>query len=179
MLSIFRHLFRRKQPFLGQLPTAAQSRSLPHLNTAWVCCDDFRSSAKNHCHAVCICNLLRYCFPEQGFSFSEIHKRVGNGPVFSLQKMRKFCEEKQLPLTAEKLRSSKDLNAALADGHPCVVLMANRLWEWHWILVVGIAESADGQQFLRIVDGWHSDCDHWYKIETAAPWLSAYQFIRT
>ena len=60
-----------------------------------------------------------------------------------------------------------------------MILMANHLCDWHWILALGFAESADGQQFVRIADGWHPDCDRWYAVEKNAEWLAAYTIRKT
>ena len=179
MLRFLRHLFRRKTAFLQTIPAAKQEHSLPDLNRRWACCSDFADRAKNHCHAVCLCNLLSYLFPKQQISFSEVHKIVKNGPVFTLRKAKRLFSSYHLPLSAEKLRNYEDLKTALSHENPCMILMANHLCDWHWILALGFAETDDGQQFVRIADGWHPDCDRWYAVEKNAEWLAAYTIKKT
>lgn len=152
--------------------------SLPALSRRWVCCGDFADIAKNHCHAVCLCNLLTYLFPERQISFREVHKIVKNGPIFTLRKAKQLFCRKQLPLTTEKLRTVDELKTALSAGNPSMLLIANRLFDWHWILAVGFAES-NGELFLRIADGWHPDCDRWYPVRKNAGWLSAHSIKKT
>ncbi len=173
ILRIIRHLFQRKEAYLPQLPAKQREVALPGRKAPWLCCGDFAETAKNHCHAVCVANLLRYLFPERKISFGEVHDIIGNGPIFTLRKLKKLCRCRQLPLITKKLRSADELQAALSCGEPCMILVANHLCDWHWILAMGFAES-DGELFLRIVDGWHADCEHWYPVKKNSGWLSAY-----
>ncbi len=175
---IIRHLFRRKKSYLNQPPSKLTEYSLPDLDNSWLCCGDFSDVAKNHCHAVCVCNLIHFLFPECVISFEEVHNIIGNGPVFTLRKLKKLCRHSSLSIRCNKLYTEEDVKTSLSSGEPCIILVANHLCDWHWILAVGFAES-DEETLLRIVDGWHTDCDRWYPVRKNHGWLAAYSMKKT
>lgn len=172
MFQLLRHFLRKKLPYQTekQLPQGIyQDFVLPHLNMDWATTYEFAFMAKRHCAAVCVCNGRLYLSGgKKKELFPAIHGKIGNGPVFSLRKAQPWLQRRNL-------RSYEELKAALASGHPCAILMANHIWDLHWVLAVGWREYDDGPCYIHIHDGWHSSADRWYRLDKGAEWLSAYE----
>ena len=169
LFHIILHLLGKKSGFFRreQLPEGPSTdRNLPALPDRWDCTGDHNDCAKNHCAAVCICNALLYF--RQGTAeelFEQTHQQLGNGPVFSLRKAKKwFCYH--------KIRCFCELETALADGQPCALLLSTSKHEWHWVLVVGCREYPDGSRWLRIADGWNKDGERYSHLLSDSDWLS-------
>lgn len=163
-----RHLLRRKYNFLpqNQLPDSVHSLALPGWEHSWAVTGDF-PQAKNHCAAVCLTNAMIYYRLGGGEElFPPIHRRLGNGPVLSLRKAKRW-------LNLRKLRNIDRLKAALEQNHPCALMLALPNGEWHWVLALGWQESADERLYLRIADGWHREADRFYPVIPGSEWLSA------
>lgn len=166
LFHILLHLVGKKSDFLRkeELPPLAEHQLiLPKLPSRWFVTDDFKMTAKNHCASVCVMNALLY-FGRKA-AFSDVHAHIKNGPVLSMRKARLwFC--------LHKIRSTQQLNEQLSNGNPCALMLSTPRHEWHWVLVVGYLKSPDGQQFLRIADGWHSNGERYVPILHEHDWIS-------
>lgn len=121
-------------------------RSAPVPSHPFAVTGDFSGIAKNHCCAVTVTNLVLQGFAGPGWKaryhnteelFRDVHRIVGNGPVFSMKKANRFLRENRLD--GQFLKISKDaLAPALSAGRPAALLVAASLFDWHWVLAVGI-----------------------------------------
>ena len=163
---IILHLLRKKVGFYceTQLP---QGEFISHGSSTfqqrWFCTDDFKYSARNHCAAVCIMNALLYF--DQSPAFRIVHPLIGNGPVFSLRKARCW-------FSMQKIHDTMKLEAVLAEGKICAMMIATPLHEWHWVLITAIRKYPDGSRWLQIADGWHSNDLRYYRLEQEHDWIS-------
>lgn len=165
LFHILLHLLGKKSAFQHkeQLPCLPyQQLILPNLPQQWFTTDQFSSSAKNHCAAVCIMNTLLYY--GRTVSFSAVHSRIGNGPVFRLRKAKHWFQ-------LQKIRSIEPLKESLSNGKPCALMLSTPRHEWHWVLVTALLEYENGQRYLRIADGWHSNGERYLPLHHDHDWI--------
>lgn len=164
-------------------PDVIKTRILPAADTRFAVTGEFFDEAKNHCGAVCATNVLLYfralagvpvkSTTERHRIFTAIHDVVGNGPIFSLQKKISRCPF--IAVRGKKLRSVQELVSALDHGCPCILLLANGLFDWHWVLCVGyLTARENGQEklFLRLADSWTPVCNTIYEPGVGSKILS-------
>ena len=163
---------------------------------------DFMEEAKNHCAAVCATNLLdivqqklvpEWEKEEVGALFLRVHESMGDGPVFFFdRRLRRFFRKDfglrhHLTMESWKVRRFEEMKEALDAGLPCVLLLANDLFHWHWVLAVGYREyvsdpaeaGKEAKGFLRLADSWQRTADTFYRIGDGSRLLSArvYRFL--
>ncbi|MBO5564040.1 MAG: hypothetical protein J5935_00285 [Lachnospiraceae bacterium] len=172
---------------------------------------DFESEAKNHCAAVCATNLVTYALQKnpnltKGTPFAEkdgkhtlfmaLHHAIGNGPVlFFDTKLRRFFDNGfgkryGLRMQSQAVHGFEEIKRALDADCPCVLLLANDLFHWHWVLAVGyrIYEGQDyletGEmtvmepgEYLRIADSWRHQADTFYRIGKGSVLLLARAYV--
>ena len=156
------------------VPDVVRSRILPAADTRFAVTGEFFSEAKNHCGAVCATNVLLYFRAVAGIPvrsaaerhriFAAVHDVVGNGPIFSLQKKISRCPF--IAVRGKKLHGIPELVSALDHGLPCILLLANGLFDWHWVLCVGyliIRENGKEKICLRLADSWTPFSDTLYE----------------
>ncbi len=183
ILSLIRHIFRCKEVFIPteQLPESIKIHKLNCLSQDWCCADDFRHTAKRHCFSVCICNLLLWYFRDENLDkeklFNQLHKKFGNGPIFSFRKTEHAFKNEAFPLESQAVSSIDQIKSALDNGQACPILLALKLWDWHWILAVGWLEY-EGNTYLLILDGWNPCADRLYKLQPGREWLAAWTVKR-
>lgn len=159
------------------------SYDIPNMCTDWAVTGDFARMAKNHCAAVAVMNLALY-FAENGRpelkkatykdTFAAVHHIIGNGPVFGITRgAEKYFRGCGCALRARPFSGIDGLRAAVSGGHPCALLLADGLFQWHWVLAVGYREYAAGETYLRLVTGWHRRADRFYKPDSGSVVLSA------
>lgn len=56
------------------------------------------------------------------------------------------------------------------------VLLADGIFNWHWILAVGYRQYNSGGDYMRIVNGWDNTIDIFYKVNSASVWISATKY---
>lgn len=158
---------------LGDMPAGEYvSADISALCTAWAVTGDFSAVAENHCAAVAVMNLALYFAaggrpelkkPSYGDTFAAVHKAVGNGPVFRLTgRAKRYFANCGYVLASRPLGDYGGIRAAVNNGHPCVLLLADGLLQWHWVLAVGCREYAGGGEYIRLVSGWHRAADRFY-----------------
>lgn len=156
-------------------------KSLINKQLSFVTTNDFKDCAKNHCAATSLTNICIY-YASKGYkniikdnylaTFKDIHKLVGDGPVFKLSgKAKKYFKNNNLVLHTEKLNNLADIKKSIDKGHPVVLLLMDALFNYHWILVFGYSED-----YLEIIDNWHKD-HRFYKLNKGSKLLSAKAYI--
>lgn len=162
------------------------SVNVPNLCAEWAATRDFSALAVNHCAAVAVTNLALY-FAQNGCpelakatyrdTFAAVHKIVGNGPVFKISgRAKEYFSGCGCALNCRPLADYDGIKAAVKNGCPCAVLLADGLLQWHWVLAVGYREYTSGEVYLRLVSGWHRAADRFYKPETGSVLLGAVEF---
>ncbi len=155
----------------------------------FVATGDFADEAKNHCAAVCATNLSLFALSQQlGFRpdrvaremlFQEIHKYEKNGPVFRFAaRFKKFLEagfakRRGLLFGSRRVRGTEGICEAIDAGEPCVLLLANDLFHWHWVLAVGYRVYQNGEVYLRLADSWQHRAETFYKPGVGSKLLTA------
>ncbi|MBO5999886.1 MAG: hypothetical protein J6P87_09375 [Lachnospiraceae bacterium] len=137
---------------------------------------DFAAVARNHCGAVCASNVLLSLTsrapeipsgqPAAGAVFDVMHRIIGNGPVFTLNRgIKKGASAFGKVILSERAASRPDIIYALDRGMPVALLLSNSLFDWHWVLCVGYRRyplSAGGQTYLRLANSWQPSADVFY-----------------
>lgn len=170
--------------FVKSLPEGEHFlRLLPATDLPWFTTYRANDIANNHCGAVMVTNLALY-YASLGAdnlivnddidkTFVAVHKVVGNGPVFNLgQKARKYFRQRGYDLSLRSAASYSALKSALNAGNPLGLILASTLFDWHWVLALGWAQYAEGDNYLYIIDGWNSS-PRYYRIHRGSLWLQA------
>lgn len=149
---------------------------------------DFSNEAKNHCGATLAVNLYklfnnRYNFHsvEEDLNldnrdnaltlFKDIHKYVPNGPVlFLARKIKSYFSSKSIDIKYKKIPFKK-LLSSLDANKPVAILLADGLFNWHWVLAVGYRVYADGTLYLRLISN-HDRTSQSYYIKNSGSWLA-------
>ena len=141
---------------------------LPVSGIRFATTGDFAAVARNHCGAVCASNVL-LCLGGGRSSdsiFSVMHKMIGNGPVFSLNRgIKKGARVLGSVIFSERASSRRDIISAIDRGMPAALLLSNSLFDWHWVLCVGYRRypvSVGGNIYLRLVNSWQDSPDTFY-----------------
>ena len=139
---------------------------------------DFAAVAKNPCGAVCASNVLLSLTaedpagealsgtPAAGSIFDVMHRIIGNGPVFTLNRgIKKGASVFGKVILSERAVSCPDIIHALDRGMPVALLLSNSLFDWHWVLCVGYRRyplSTGGRTYLRLANSWQPKADIFY-----------------
>ena len=154
-------------------------------STTWATTGAFDSIATNHCGAVAVTNLALY-FANCGYSdlkkdtiyntFVEVHEIVGNGPVMTIaDEAKDYFSNCGYTLKSSSANNFSNIIAATTNDHPCGVLLANGIVDWHWIICVGYCTYESGSNYMRVVDGWYQPL-RYYLIHSGSMWWSATEY---
>ena len=170
-------------------------RILPDAKTMrFATTGDYSQIAKNHCGAVCASNVL-LCLgggtdlhrapasakgtlsaedlPEQSEQsllrnrvFSIMHRLMGNGPVFTLNgSIKKGARDLGFLILSERASSRPDIIRSIDNGKPVALMLANGIFDWHWVLCVGYRRyplAYGGKTYLRLANSWSPEADVFY-----------------
>lgn len=158
-------------------------------NVNWVVYDDFNDIANNHCAAVAVTNMALY-FAEQGYSnlyqgsnrltFVDVHNILGNGPVglvgFS-GGADEYFSNCGYTLQSNGVEGFDGLVTAVKKGRPVAILLADGIFEWHWILGVGWRSyDTVGGDYIQIMNGWNRDVDRFYRESSGSLVMGRLQY---
>lgn len=178
---------------LNDMPGGAHTDfCIPFENTLWLATKDLKDkNARNLCGAAAAANLAAY-FINCGYSalkagsieqtYREVHSIVGNGPKMTIARgaVKYFAKcGHDLHFKTDRSISKKSrinfVKNAVSLGRPCGILLADKLFSWHWVLAVGYREYTDGV-YLRIVDGWSNNASRFYKPGYGSVWISTTEY---
>ena len=157
---------------------------------------DYAEIAKNHCGAVCASNVLLwlgYRAPSlikknadpsflRNRVFSTMYRIIGNGPVFTLHgSIKKGARDLGFMIMSERSSSRPDIIRSIDNGKPVALMLANGVFDWHWVLCVGYRRypvAFGGKTYLRLANSWRPDADVFYVPGEGARILSGRAFYR-
>ena len=165
---------------LSQLPSGEPLRviSLSPLPEEFAVTGDYTKEAKNHCAAVTSTNVS-LILAAQGYpdalpripsssvrslssrdisqsTFTRIHDVIGNGPIVNLEKLiGRYTENANTAIRCRKRKGPDDIAKALSSNHPVALMVADSLFQWHWITVLEWREYPGNQIYFVIADSWH------------------------
>jgi len=148
---------------------------------------EYNELANNHCACVCTMNiaLILKKFNTGDFKyvdlgndavkiFSDIHKIVGNGPVFLYKpKLNRFLRSKGSGIRAVPVKKLETIEDSIKSNVPVAMLVNYGITKWHWVLVIGIRKYADGSIYLNILDGWNKRSDRYMLYEGRKSFIRA------
>ena len=162
------------------------SNSINYKDINWVKTRDLKHGI-NHCGATAVTNIVLY-FANKGYTnlkadkseydtFTEIHKRIKNGPVVNIaNKTKQYFSERGYRLKYSKVSSFDSFRMAIDKDRPCAVILSASLFNWHWILAVGWRIYDSGEKYIQIVDGWNGNANRFYKIDSTMPFVLSTQY---
>ena len=162
------------------------NQRLDYKDIEWAVMYKFNDIANNHCAATLITNLCIY-FQKQGYSgllidnsirktFEYIHQVVGNGPVFTTAKAAKrYFAKCGYLLNYRMIYNYESIKEAIDLGMPIGILLAEKPFEWHWVLGVGYLESSD-KKFIWIINAWQNSDDSLYMLNHGSKFISAVKY---
>lgn len=173
--------FIDKKDLPGREFQSADLRLLNNIN--WAKTSTYKNEAVNHCAAVFLLNLMIY-FKEIGYdnlqfknidkAFYKVHNIVGNGPkIFIAPKAKAIFIVYGYSLLSKNIKSFSELKQSINNNRPLGLLLYDGILNWHWVMAVGWREYNNGDQYIRIVDGWNATSNKYYKINSGSAWWSA------
>lgn len=145
-------------------------------NLDFITTADNKDLAKNHCGATAATNLGHYYIRnlDQDSLFKKFHSEIGNGPVFFIaKKIQRTFKDLGRDLEYFSTREAYEIKAALDQNHMGILLLANGLFDWHYVVVLGYRLYENGELYLIIMDGWTKDRNRFYKINSGSLLLTA------
>jgi len=156
----------------------------------WAVTGSYNDIADNHCACVCAVNaskLLKTRVPdgeklsaaqndERSF-FTDAHRIIKNGPVvFLAAKMNRIFRSLGVLLKCRGAGGKKGLIAELENDRPVALLLSCALFDWHWVLCIGIRSYEDGSEYLNIIDNWNNRSDRYLPVKKRFTWMRALRF---
>ncbi len=151
---------------LPRYPAVSDVR-LEQLPAEFAVTSDYDPEARNHCAAVTATNISLILSPPANArtkealgriahrSFTSIHNRIGNGPILNLERrIMRYYTEAGIPIRCRRLPDTAAIPSALMQNHPAALLLADSLFQWHWVTVIGQLSWPD-DTVLIIADSWH------------------------
>lgn len=164
------------------------SKTISNIESVdWITTGYTNDLAKNHCGATAVTNLAIY-YDKMGYemlkindskleTFKEIHKIIGNGPVLTIaQGAKKYFKARGYDLSKSSLNSFDEIKIAIDNNQIIGILLSNGIFDWHWVLAIGYREYENGENYLRIINGWNNTSDIFYKINSGALLFSATRY---
>jgi len=163
-----------------------QSNKLKYGKITWAQMHSFNDIAKNHCGATLITNLCIF-FESQGYqgllidgsirkTFEHIHSIIGNGPIITTARTAKrYFAKKGYELSYKMIYNFGQIKDAIDDNMPVSMLLAEKIFEWHWVLAVGYLKS-DKLEFVRIINAWEDTDQRFYLINHKSNFFSAVKY---
>ena len=140
---------------------------------------DNKDIANNHCGATAATNVSLYYLKDVNSRnvFKDLHRLIGNGPVFYIsRKLKRYFKEQNKDLYYRKIKSSSQFKSAIDNGNIIIVLLAKGIINWHYAVCIGYRIYEDGQFFLITMDGWNKNIKKYYKINSGSLLLSATEY---
>lgn len=139
--------------------------------------------ANNHCGAVAATNIAIY-YQNRGFknllaannydTFKHLHDLIGDGPVLSIAKnTKRYFKSRGYILESKRFRSFDKLKEHLEADHIVDMLLADAVFNWHFVLAVGYREYESGEKYIKIITGWDKSKEKYFKLNAGT--LLAYQ----
>lgn len=145
-------------------------------NLEFITTSDNKDLAKNHCGATAATNLGHYYIRDldQDSLFKKFYSEIGNGPVFFIaKKIQRTFKDLGKDVEYFSTRDLGEIKDALDQNHMGILLLANGLFDWHYVIVLGYRLYENEELYLIIMDGWTKDRRRFYKINSGSLLLSA------
>ena len=105
-----------------------------------------------------------------------MYGRMGNGPVFTLHSgIKKGARDLGFIIMSERSSSRPDIIRSIDSGRPVALMLANGIFDWHWVLCVGYRRypvAFGGKTYLRLANSWRPDANVFYAPGEGARILS-------
>lgn len=143
-------------------------------NISWATSSKFSDRAKNHCAATAVTNLSIF-YANKGYknlfvdgdiykTFMSVYSYIGNGPrIIIANDIKKIFKKRGYDIDILYCRKFEDIKNSIDKNRPVLLLLADKLFSWHWVMGLGYYES-DKNKYVRIVDGWSNSSDKFYKF---------------
>ncbi len=163
------------------------SKSISLEEDNWATTGEFSNKTNNHCGAVASTNIALY-YAYKGYinllvntskpaTFYEIHNNIGNGPVMKVAaKTKDYFISRGYNLNYRMVPLYKGIKEAVAMNRPCGVLLTAGIANWHWVIAVGYREYANGEKYIRVINGWENSSNQFFKIKNGAKIVSATEY---
>lgn len=160
-------------------------------NVDWAIYDDYNDIAHFHCGAVAVTNIALY-YATRGYTslkvdnskdktFEAVHKFVDNGPMPTIAGYAveyfasrgytlNHCEVSNVTSTFSGLQS------AIQNNRPCAILLADAVFNWHWVVCVGWRSYGGNLNYMQIVNGWENTVDRFYMGNNGSLWISTTEY---
>lgn len=154
------------------------SKKLKNISSIdWISTSDTDTIANNHCGATAVTNMaIYYDFlgndnlvinENKIYTFKEIHKIIGNGPVPIISiGAKKYFKTRGYNLLKYSTKSFKEIKNSIDENNILGVLLFNGIFNWHWVLAVGYREYENGERYLQIVNGWENSSNVFFKLNS-------------
>lgn len=142
-------------------------------NISWATSSKFSDRAKNHCAATAVTNLSIF-YANKGYknlfvdgdiykTFMSVYYYIGNGPrIIIANDIKKIFKKRGYDIDILYCRKFEDIKNSIDNNRPVLLLLADKLFSWHWVMGLGYYESDN--KYVRIVDGWNNSSDKFYKF---------------
>ena len=150
--------------------------NVPLSDISWATTSEFNEHAYYHCGAVCITNLCLYFVSrgrrnlfvknDKSATFDAVHSFVGNGPKLTVAyAARRFFRTRYYRLKHRQVKNFSEFAEAIAADRPVALLLAESLFNWHWVVALGWRKYESGEIYLRIVNGWENSSERFYLVQ--------------
>ncbi|MFV0380271.1 MAG: hypothetical protein ACK5KQ_05525 [Anaerorhabdus sp.] len=145
---------------------------------SWYKTSDYElDNVKNHCGAILVCNLCKYLLKETKDIFKDVHFSVGNGPILHLNRLAKrYFKKGNYQLQVNKVDSIDDYILAINENRPVSFLLSSGINDFHWVMGIGYRKYENGDFYIKIVDGWHSDSLSYFMANKGSLWISSFKY---
>lgn len=173
----------------GDMPSGTYSSQTitSASSTSWITMSDTSHLADKHCGATAATNIALY-YANRGYNnlkinnseidtFKAVHKIIGNGPVMMIAEgTKQYFKDRGYSLSASSVDDFSNMKSAADNDEIQGVLLADGIFNWHWILAVGYRQYNSGGDYMRIVNGWDNTIDIFYKVNSGSVWISATKY---
>lgn len=157
---------------------------------SWAVTGTYNDIADNHCACVCAVNCLKLlqkrvpgsaaagsANEDERSCFIAAHRIVGNGPVLMLgRRLNKIFRRFGLLLRCRRAAGYEGVLSELKADRPVPLLLTCALFDWHWVLCIGIRRYEDGTEYLNIIDNWNNRADRYLPLKKKHTWVRALRF---
>ena len=128
----------------------------------------------NHCGATAATNFARHYIREDWRKiFVNVYALIGNGPAFFIShKIKRYFKSHGLKLKSKIHFKTDKIKKASIRNRLSILLLANGIFDWHYVLCLGYRAYANGDDYLIIADGWTRTVSY-YKVNRGSLMFSA------
>ena len=128
----------------------------------------------NHCGATAATNLaLNFIHDDWQKIFARAYAMIGEGPaLFIGHKVKRLFSSYKKKVKTRVYRSRDKIKKSIIRRRLSILLLANGLFDWHYVLCLGYRTYESGDDYLILADGWTKTLTY-YKINAGSLLFSA------